>query len=224
MMLVSTAWMRDELSKVGYCAFNLGMHEPLESLANGLGSVVSSAPGRPVVDVLSPRPRHVSHLTTLSSVHGDGAFPFHTETAHWREPVELVILRCIEPGAGSRPTLLIDGWQLGSNDAAIDKLAQCRMLVKSGSRSFIAPLLERKGDRLKLRYDSLCMVPVTDHDGAHLKRFEQELERTSETSIRWRAGRCLVFDNRRMLHSRGASKVVDYDRRLERTYIGKLRG
>ncbi len=223
MAMDSLSLLPHNMSGFGFHLFESRESEPLESLALNLGLTVPSGPGRPAVDVLVPKPREDSQSGTLSFMHGTYAFPFHTETAHWRDPVELVILRCVNPGAGNRPTVLIDGWDVSFEDSEIRQLTRSLMVVKSGSRSFLAPLMMRKSERLEFRYDPSCMTPATNGDKVVLNILERGLRDATQTVIRWKAGQCLIFDNRRMLHSRAGSSIADYDRRLERTYVVKMR-
>ena len=133
-----------DVRRNGFHIFDWRADGALESLAIRLGRTVPSAAGRPVVDVLVPRTREDSYPGTLSAMHGTDSFPFHTETAHWRVPVDWVILKCVRPGAGNRPTLLVDGWSLGFEEDQIRLLIRSLMVVKNGSRSFLAPLATRK--------------------------------------------------------------------------------
>ena len=219
----SLSLLHHNLSRFGFHLFDSPESEPLQSLAFRLGRPVASVLGRAPVDVLVPKTRQDSQPGTLSFMHGAAAFPFHTETAHWRDPVDLVILKCVNPGAGNRPTLLIDGSDLSLEDVEIRRLTQSLMVVKSGSRSFLAPLVMRRNERLEFRYDSACMKPATNGDKAVLNILEQCLLDASRIDITWKRGQCLVFDNRRLLHSRAASSIADYDRRLERIYVVKMR-
>lgn len=215
--------LHHNLSRVGFHLFDWSDNAPLESLALKLGGVVASVPGRGVVDVLVPKTREESQIGTLSYMHGADTFPFHTETAHWRDPIDLVILKCVNPGAGNRPTLLIDGWGLGLEDEEGRRLTQSLMIVKNGSKSFLAPLANRKSGKLSFRYDSACMRPASSGDKTKLKFFEQGLMDATEIEIKWKKGLCLIFDNRRILHSRAGSPITDPDRRLERIYVVKMR-
>ena len=96
------------------------------------------------------------------------------------------------------------------------------MVVKNGSKSFLGPLVTREGERLSFRHDPACMKPASNGDKAALDILEQRLMDATQTSIIWQAGQCLVFDNRRILHSRAGSSIADSDRRLERIYVVKI--
>ena len=215
------AQLQDDVSRIGFHIFDCSEDAPLESLAIRLGNPVASVSGRLTVDTLVPKAREDSKSGTLSFSHGTAAFPFHTETAHWRDPVDLVILKCVDPGAGNRPTLLIDGWDLGLGKDDVRQLTQGLMVVKNGFKSFLAPSVTCESERLSFRHDPTCMKPASKPDKTVWNILEQALVDANLIKIAWKTGQCLVLDNRRMLHSRGESSVVDYDRQLERIYIGK---
>ena len=219
MLETTLSQMHFNLTRAGFHSFYWYKDAPLESLASRLGMPISSVPGRPTVDVLVPKTREDSPSGTLSSMHGAEAFPFHTETAHWRDPVDWVILRCVNPGSGSRPTLLIDGWGLALTKPDTEQLSQSLMVVKSGSKSFLAPLITLKGERLSFRHDPGCMRPASKIDKAAVGILEHALANAPQVTVQWKAGHCLVFDNHRLLHSRGVSAIADTDRQLERIYV-----
>ena len=223
MSRISLSQLRLHVERDGFHMFHWPEDASLESLAIGLGHPVASVPGRSTVDILVPKTREDSMPGTLSSMHGADAFPFHTETAHWRHAVDWVILRCVNPGAGNRPTLLIDGWDLGLEKNDIKQLTQSLMVVKNGFRSFIAPLLTRESEKLSFRHDPACMKPASKRDKAVLRIFEAALANAIQIDITWTVGQCLILDNRRLLHSRAVSSTVDFDRRLERIYVNKER-
>lgn len=209
------------IERDGFHLFDWPREVPLESLAANLGTPVPSFPGRSTVDMLVPKAREDSSPGTLSFMHGADAFPFHTETAHWRNPVDLVVFRCIYPGAGNRPTLLVDGWALHLSKSEIKQLEQSLMVVKNGSKSFLAPLVTRGGEGPSFRHDPGCMRPASQIDKATLGILEDALANGPQVTVQWEAGHCLVFDNHRFLHSRGVSSIADSDRQLERVYVIK---
>ena len=58
-------------------------------LAEGFGRIaVEPRDPRPVRDI-SPNSEADTRQNTLSSRYGFGAFPFHTDTAYWRQPASL---------------------------------------------------------------------------------------------------------------------------------------
>ena len=219
MVSISLSRLHHDVNRIGFHLYDGPKDLPLESLAFKLGQPVPSFPNRPNVDVLVPRTREDSLPGTLSSMHGVNAFPFHTETAHWRHPVDLVILKCASPGAGDRRTLLIDAYGLNFNEKEISQLTHSLMVVRNGSKSFLAPLASRKGNRLSFRYDPACMKPASHSDNSALRILERRLRIATKTDIAWNVGQCLILNNRRIFHSRAGSSIDDSDRRLERIYV-----
>ena len=209
------------LERDGYHLFECDVGASLEELALRLGKPIASVPGRPPVDVLVPKTQEDSQPGTLSFLNGAGAFPFHTETAHWRTPVDLVVLKCVEPGAGSRSTILADGWNLGLDSKTVKQLTRTLMVVRNGRKSFLAPLATREDDKLSFRYDPGCMRPTSTDDAVVLDTLQTSLLSAEQIRIVWKRGQCLIFDNLRMLHSRDESPIPDPDRRLERIYVYK---
>ena len=207
------------LERDGYHLFHCDEDASLEELALRLGRPTASVPGRPPVDVLVPRTQEDSQPGTLSYLNGAGAFPFHTETAHWRTPVDLVILKCVEPGAGNRSTLLADGWNLGLDSNKVTQLTRTLMVVRNGRKSFLASLATQEDNRLSFRYDPGCMRPTSTDDAIMLDTLQASLLYAEQIRIVWKRGQCVIFDNRRMLHSRDESPIPDHDRRLERIYV-----
>ena len=216
---ISQSRLHRDLNRVGFHLFDGSEDLPLEPLAFSLGQPIPSLPQRPNVDVLVPKTREDSPPGTLSSMHGVNAFPFHTETAHWRHPVDLIILKCVNPGAGNRRTLMIDGYGLNIDDKEINQLTHSLMVVRNGSNSFLASLASRGCNRLLFRYDPSCMKPASHSDYSALKLLEHSLVTATRTEITWKAGQCLILDNRRIFHSRASSSIDDSDRRLERIYV-----
>ena len=209
------------LERDGYHLFDCDVDTSLEELALRLGRPIASVPGRSLVDVLVPKTQQDSQPRTLSYLNGAGAFPFHTETAHWRTPVDLVILKCVEPGAGNRSTLLADGWDLGLDSNKVMLLTRTLMVVRNGRKSFLAPLATREDNRLSFRYDPGCMKPTAADDAAMLDTLQTSLSYGEQIRFTWKRGQWLIFDNRRMLHLREESPIPDPDRRLERIYVYK---
>ena len=189
------------------------------SLASRLGLPVASALGRPMIDVLIPSGTGHAMPGSLSSKYGMGGFPFHTETAHWRRPIDWVILRCIDPGAGGRATELVDGWELNLKDREMAALTRSLMVVKNGSKSFLAAPVQKGICGSMFRYDSACMSPAFKTAKLAISVLQDRLDEADRRIVDWKAGRTLVFDNSRMLHSRATATTVDTDRKLERIYI-----
>ena len=223
MQVVSVPHLIADIQRSGFHILDLLEDMPLTELAAQLGDAVPSAPGRQLTDLLTPQAREHSLAGTLSSIHGVEAFPFHTETAYWRHPIDWVILKCINPGTGYRKTLLIDGWRLRLGNDEVKALEDSLMVVKNGSRSFLASAVERRGGKLFFRYDLGCMKRACTAAASAVNILKKRVEEARYEEVQWKPGRHVIFDNHRMLHSRAKSYVPDADRKIERVYVVKQR-
>lgn len=210
-----------DIKQSGFHLLDMPQGASVESLGMLLGQPVPSVPGRPIVDTLVPKTPRLSRPGSLSARFGMGSFPFHTETAHWRFPIDWAILHCVDPGSGHRPTLLVDGWELDLTDHELDHLSKSLMIVKNGSRSFLAPPVEKGIHGPLFRCDFSCMCPAFRSAAWVIDVLREKLREATPRIVHWKTGLCLILDNRRMLHSRGASLTFDPDRRIERVYVVK---
>lgn len=168
---------------------------------------------------ISPQSIKVARPNTLSYRHGDGIFPFHTEAAHWIEPPSFLVLYCLQPGQGGRPTHVQDfgSWDLTEEG----KSAVLREVWKFGH---LTPRLGTMGcaarNHLTIRYDEACMVPMTRGAEALKESIAEKICEAPKVDIYWKEGMLLILDNRRLLHSRGAAIRPDPDRVIRRILIG----
>ena len=190
----------------------------LLALAEALGRVaVDRRDPRPVRSV-SPREAGDARPNTLSSRHGLGTFPFHTDTAYWREPATLLMLYCVDPGAGGRETVVSDTrtWRLTRDERT--HLARSLWRVDTGRRAFLEPLAVESSGTLRIRFDRACMQPVGS-ESATAGDLVGERAVANAVPIRWAAGDLLVLDNRIALHARTAAACADLDRTLKRILV-----
>jgi len=147
-----------------------------------------------------------------------GKFPFHTDTAYWPVPARYVLFHCLAPGAGDRPTLIIDprDWHLTD----MDRRALCNEVWRTTtSQSFLCTIATRRADGLCIRFDDACVTPMT-REAFRVRDLVRALIRDSTIiPIQWRAGDLLVIDNLRLLHARGEARVADPDRVLARILV-----
>lgn len=172
-----------------------------------------------LVKQLLPQTPSEARPNTLSSRYGTGAFPFHTETAYWKTPARYVALYCSDPGAGKRPTVLVDSrsWELDRRS----RLLLCNEVWKvvSGRTRFLCNVL-RNGDKMfAVRFDRECMRPAVSTKANAISLLDTLIAHATPIEIKWNKGDLLLFDNHRFLHSRGTSTVNDPDRRLLRILL-----
>lgn len=208
------------LDRDGFCTA-LGVRDiDLLRLIEPLGRVrVDPRNPEPVRDI-QPQQADAAKPNTLSSRYGTGGFPFHTDTAHWDRPARYLLLYCVSPGDGMRPTRLQDSraWQLTDQEMDL----ACRALWAVGHRRVrLAHLAVRVRGRLLVRYDMDCMRPMTSEASELKALLQHRIETTVETSNIWEPGSLLVIDNHRMVHARGVAPKPDANRLLKRILIGE---
>jgi hypothetical protein len=192
------------------------MRDQLLGLATGLGTPVATRPGGRLCDTLLPTEADAAKPHSLSKIHAVGEFPFHIDTAHWLTPCRYVMLACVSPGSGCRPTLLLDTRQTQLNEHQASLLHSTPLRVTNGRNSFFSTILSKM--RAFVRLDSGCMTATTP-DGAEALAIFSKGNSADIKTIHWEAGMVLVIDNWRLLHSRGHAYGSDSDRKLLRISI-----
>lgn len=210
----------DTLDSEGFCTAHGIRDTDLLRLIEPLGRIrVDPRNPEPVRDI-QPQQAGGAKPNTLSSRYGTGGFPFHTDTAHWERPARYLLLYCVSPGEGIRPTRLQDSraWQLTAQEMDL----ACRALWAVGHRRVrLAHLAVRARDRLSLRYDMDCMRPMTTEATELKALLQHRIETTAETRITWEPTTLLAIDNHRIVHARGEAQRPDANRLLKRILIGE---
>jgi alpha-ketoglutarate-dependent taurine dioxygenase len=191
----------------------------LMDFAHQLGSIRVDKRSPELVREIRPQPLESAKSNTLSSRYGTNAFPFHTDTAHWHRPARYLILYCVNPGEGDRPTLLQDthSWRLSVEEEDLI----CRAMWKTGHlRPHLCTVAEQSEQGLAFRYDRDCMKPMTAEARSVEVVVLAKLEQSPQSRIDWRSRTLLVIDNQRMLHARGQGSRPDYNRVLKRILVG----
>lgn len=189
--------------------------EHLLRVARSLGRVVCTRAGTPSVDVL--RPTEAAARNSLSGMHALGSFPYHTDVAHLPVPHRFVLLACVDPGGGGRPTTLLDTRDVPLDRRERELLTSSPLRVVNGRASFFSTVLRR--GRAFVRYDPGCMRPVTADGAAALSVYQAGASRAAAVDVEWRRGDLLVVDNWRVLHGRGSAARRDAGRTLLRAYV-----
>ncbi len=186
----------------------------LDVVASEFGMPVPARTGGPLVTQLHVEGASEGHPNSLTSRHGAGRFPFHTDGAHFLEVPRYIVLRLLSGTVSQRPTDVVD--LIGS--LTVDEkelLATERWKFGAGRSCFISPILSSHG----LRYDMGIMRPAV----AGRSRAAQIVERLPSTvectRIEWREGTTVVIDNHRMLHARALGTGQPEGRVLERVLV-----
>ncbi len=210
---------RKTLKETGYVVVRAMSEPAVLAVARQLGTPVADVRDDSLYRLISPTDKEIARTNTLSSRYGTGAFPFHTDAAYWRVPADFLLLHCVQPGSGSRPTLLIDffGWRLKRDEL----LHLTRGLWIAGDkRAFLCTAVTRAEEGARVRYDADCMRPTTATGQAASQLMLKGIRKSKPASVTWRRGMLLILDNRRILHARGKPTAPDGDRQLGRVLVG----
>lgn len=210
----------EELAQLGFAKFRIrGAEVSTEEIANWLG-VIANLPGVSKVQKLTPKLQRNTNESTYSGNYGLGAFPFHTDMAHWYSPPRFFILRCIHPAPDVK-TLILDFRPIIES---MDKITLARALFRPRRN------LEGQISMLKIcekglfRWDSLFLSEVNNA----AKELKNEILKSisngspSEAELLSRT-ECLIIDNWRVLHGRTEVSEQSKDRIIERIYLESLK-
>lgn len=184
----------------GHAAATLPLsREALIAAGRTLGEPVPITAGSPVADAISYRGDAVAG--SWRQYIADNAFPYHSDGAYHADPPRWLVLYCVETDRGSAATLLAD--PLSQADAADRRLLSTEpwRIHQAGARR-PARLLERVGDRDRLRWDPMVMRPFIASGARAGARLAALTAGAPEIRHAWSAGSLLLIDNWRMLHAR----------------------
>ncbi len=187
-------------------------------IAHSLGVPAGDFRSPEPLRLIRPRATDKAKQNTLSSRYGMGAFPFHTDSAYWPTPARFILFHCVSPGAGDRPTLLIDPreWSLPGCERRLLCNEVWRVTTR---RPFHCTVGRERDEGFCVRFDEACMVPVTTGANAVLQVIRDAILNSRIVTIQWREGDLLIVDNLRLLHARGWALQPDEDRILARILI-----
>lgn len=210
----------EAIERAGFCLLsNFDLHGLVDF--GRLFGLVTTDPRSPFeVRGISPEETVHARPNTLSSRHGLGVFPFHTDNAHWHKPAVYYFLHCTNPGRGNRPTHLIDTheWELSSDERRVLSTGVWRT---GHVRSRLCTIISDSSDKKVIcRYDLAFMAPVSKSGEDSRDIFERYIQASHPRRVEWHRNDLLILDNHRMLHARGKSAVSDKDRVLNRLLIG----
>lgn len=198
-------------------------------IARTIGAVVdipSLLPGGgvPTVQTLVPRREKESPPNQYSAAFGLGAFPLHSDMAHWSRPPRYLLLRCVSSGGGVATRVLAASSLVSAVSLAVLRRALVRpRSVRRGESVLLPVVFERSEDSFAVRWDSLFLIPMND---ASLRVAEAVASGACDAHIAdyylTNPGDTLILDNWRCLHGRGAVALSGMTRRVERAYLSRL--
>lgn len=204
--------MAGSLDKDGWSTFT--SFAPLEEVAAKFGLPVPARTGGGLVSALRVADAADGHPNSLTSRHGAGAFPYHTDGAHFALVPRYLVLRLASGTVSHRPTELVD--LMGRIDDADERLLSTeRWKFGTGRSCFISTIWSSGG----LRYDMGIMRPAVPRRDASAGLVERLLASADPIGIDWIEGLTAVIDNHRMLHARAAGSGIPESRILERVLV-----
>jgi alpha-ketoglutarate-dependent taurine dioxygenase len=209
---------RERLDQRGYCILSDIPLDNLLPIATHLGSALPDPRDQKLVKDIRPQPAATANPNTLSSRYGKAAFPLHTEAAFLPTPPRFLLLYCVHPGSGGRPTTLLDGRKLFGRIRNIARSGT--WLVKRRSRAFLCEaVVGTTPEDFRVRYDPACLFPRGPKARAEKELIETFISESRLTTVNWLERQLLIVDNLRMLHGRGESNFNDQDRWLKRVLV-----
>ena len=210
---------KEDLKNTGWVQVDgITNDDQLLSLAKCLGVPVPISDAS-YITVLRPTPSHQAKPHTLSSSHGQGAFPLHTDTAFWPLPTRYLIMRVL--GDHSRPTTILD-FKTVFNHCSKRELHDIRQSIwriKVPGLQFYCSMKFNHCHQAGWRFDPHCMSPVNEAARRVATKFSLQVNRCHPFSVNWAIGKAVVIDNWRALHGRGPRPVREGDRLLHRIYV-----
>lgn len=193
--------------------------EDTTKVANSIGHILE-VPGMPAVQTLTPRESHNEEKSSYSGNFGMGAFPFHTDLAHWYIPPRYFLLRCIVPSNNVK-TKFVSSSEVFSLE---DPISLNRSLFRPRRRlDGRLNMLRLKHDEL-YRWDTLFIKPMTDSAIELQSRITERIEELPHLEVSLNnSGDCILVDNWKVIHSRTAVQSADTSRKIERVYMSGLK-
>jgi len=203
------AELRNRLREVGWAELDSACAGDVLDLAWQLGRPGPSRPGGEMVDHLIPLARSQAHLRSMSAVFGKGAFPFHTDLAHFSDPPRFVLIRAERVDGIARQTLLQDFRSLELTQTTRQLLAHGPFFIRGGHRPFLCAIADRVPGSAEeiVRYDGCCMTPASSSARRAELALTQKMSEAEPVRIEWYRGRTIVIDNWRVLHARAATPL-----------------
>ena len=176
------------------------------------------------IQELTPKNASDSPPNIYSGIFGCDKFPFHTDLAHWYLPPRFFVLRCIE-GASEVKTHLLDSVKIiqsvGSENLRGTLVQPGRPI--EGNRCLLRILDQNSRDGSLFRWDSLFIIPSTNHSLQMCLAIKETIANTKPRDIVLeRPGDTLIVDNWRMLHGRSAVPAGQRHRKINRVYVSSL--
>jgi alpha-ketoglutarate-dependent taurine dioxygenase len=211
---------REQLIQRGWATIVEAITEDdMLSVAWDLGQPTPSPTGE-LIKVLVPTLAADAPHQTLSSQYGTGSQPLHTDTAFWPVPVRYVVLSVRGDKRRATELLSFDDATsaLGTSERSLVDRSVWR--ARPGVGNFYCSMRFQCDGTRGWRFDPITMVPINAAALTlqpaldHILRWHDQ-----RMSISWTDISCIIIDNWRVLHARGAPPVNEGHRQLFRIYV-----
>ncbi len=211
----------EEVHTRGWTRFSFRGKARAEDFNRRLGVLFEEYPLGSVSRVLRPYSQSEAPRGSMSSLTGFAAQPIHTDGAHKPTPPRYILLRCLNPGESSCPTVIwVLKWDTLERDWPAN-LARGGWLIRSSDQTrFYGQVLERVARGMaRIRFDPFCMRPPLI--AGTIAAATNCIERYAEVNtVELDRGDCLLLDNWRVLHGRGEGAARAPSRQMERWRSG----
>ncbi len=175
-----------------------------------------------LVHELLPTPTDLTTPNTYSGNFGLGAFPLHTDLAHWARPPRYLMLRCSHGDANTKTQIVDSRVLIESLGSSV--LARCLVRPRRPLKGTLQllPILQvtSKSDMPIIRWDSIYLKPANDFATEVFQRIDTRLSSTQPvTKVLLNRGDTLLLDNWRLLHGRSQVQNIESSRRIHRLYL-----
>lgn len=197
-------------------------------LAQELGTILDiprllPSSGIPVVQSLRPRATMEVGQNQYSGHYGLGAFPVHTDLAHWALPPRYLLLRCIA-GFDDVFTCILPWTQIVETlgKSALGKAVFVVRNRRNGSSGLVRAMSQYAQTDV-FRWDQVFLRPLNQQAHELAKVMADPKWNCEVINIQLRQpGDAVLIDNWRMLHGRSAVPWQSKARHLERVYLSEV--
>ncbi|ASK68016.1 hypothetical protein CF168_03560 [Shewanella bicestrii] len=215
--------VKKELSRKGFVFIpKWNVNQTINELAGNLGSIVkiSDYLNHSMISdaqLISPKDKDNALKNQYSGEFGLDAFPLHTDLAHWSQPPNYLMLRCIKGDERVATKIL-------PLDIIKDMLEQHgirRSVVKSrGRNGCLFPLLFNVNGECFIRWDSYFLEPINENARVIRKlMLTREVWELAIDVYLVNFGDTLILNNHAILHGRSNIPSNFTERKIERIYF-----
>jgi L-asparagine oxygenase len=197
-------------------------------VAQALGKIINLEaviPLSKIPSIQSLRPREASEVgqNQYSGHYGLGAFPLHSDLAHWAIPPRYLLLRC---AVGSNDVFThILPWKPIVEVLGQDVLRKAVLTARTrriGCSSLVRALSNHLQTEV-LRWDPIFLRPLNQHARSLASvMFDPAWSRAAVMILLSQPGDTLVVDNWRILHGRSAVPAHSRSRHVDRVYLSEV--